>query len=200
MYRQLKRKIKQILYGHKKFKKQGKNVLYDYRKSSFSYDRMEVGDDVFIATKAHFSGEVKIGKNVMFGPGVTIMGGDHLFGVVGKSVRFLKPQKNENNREIIIEDEVWCGSNVTILKGGNLGIGCVVGAGSIVTRPVPPFTIAVGNPAKCVRMIFTDKELMEHLSLLGYDSIFAKKIVNRRNSELEQLDRPKLSVYTNYNY
>jgi acetyltransferase-like isoleucine patch superfamily enzyme len=51
---------------------------------------------------------------------------------------------------IVIEDDVFIGMNCLILKGVTLGVGCVIGAGSVVTRNVPPSTIAVGNPAKII--------------------------------------------------
>ena len=56
-----------------------------------------------------------------------------------------------STRPIVIEDDVFIGMNALILKGVTLGTGCVVGAGSVVSRDVPPRTIVAGNPAKVVR-------------------------------------------------
>ena len=56
-----------------------------------------------------------------------------------------------STRPIVIEDDVFIGMNALILKGVTLGAGCVVGAGSVVSRDVPPRTIVAGNPAKVVR-------------------------------------------------
>ena len=68
------------------FKKRGKNILFFPLNSSFSYKTIEIGDDVFIGPGARFSAikEIKIGSKVMFGPSVTIMGGDHDFSQVGR--------------------------------------------------------------------------------------------------------------------
>jgi maltose O-acetyltransferase len=54
---------------------------------------------------------------------------------------------------VTIEDNVWIGSRVIILKGVTLGAGCVVGAGSVVTRSVPPRTVVAGNPARSIRTL-----------------------------------------------
>lgn len=54
---------------------------------------------------------------------------------------------------VIIEDDVFIGMNVIVLKGVTLGAGCVIGAGSIVTQDIPPGMIAVGNPAKVTRPV-----------------------------------------------
>lgn len=168
-----------------RFKSYGNNLILDLNNSVFSYEHIAIGNNVFIGGNAYFAAILNIGNNVMFGPGVTILGGDHLFGVIGESVRFLKPKNNENTKEVIIEDEVWCGANVTILKGVNLGIGCVIGAGSVVTKSIPPFTVAVGNPCKFITTIFSDNELYIHLSKLGYDKDFIEMVITKRNRMLK---------------
>lgn len=52
---------------------------------------------------------------------------------------------------VVIKDNVWIGKNVTILKGVTIGEGVVIGAGSVVTKSIPPYCLAVGNPAKVIR-------------------------------------------------
>lgn len=57
---------------------------------------------------------------------------------------------------IVIEDNVWIGENVTILKGVRIGKGSVIACGSVVTKDVPPYRIAAGNPAKVVKELEND--------------------------------------------
>lgn len=54
---------------------------------------------------------------------------------------------------VVIEDDVWIGYNVIILKGVHIGEGSIIGAGSVVTRDVPPFSVVGGNPAKVIKNI-----------------------------------------------
>jgi galactoside O-acetyltransferase len=54
-------------------------------------------------------------------------------------------------KPVKIEDKVWIGFNSIILKGVTVGEGAIVGAGSVVTKDVPPYTIVAGNPARIIR-------------------------------------------------
>ena len=56
-------------------------------------------------------------------------------------------------KPIVIKDKAWIGFNSIILKGVTIGEGAIVGAGSVVTKDVPPYTIVAGNPARIVREI-----------------------------------------------
>jgi galactoside O-acetyltransferase len=55
------------------------------------------------------------------------------------------------HRPVIIADKAWVGFNVSILKGVTIGEGAVIGACSVVTRDVPPFSVVAGNPARLIR-------------------------------------------------
>ena len=65
-----------------------------------------------------------------------------------------------------IEDDVWVGAGAIILRGVVIGRGSVIGAGSVVTRSVPEYSIAVGNPARVVKARFSDDDLAVHKELL----------------------------------
>nr|WP_315176140.1 acyltransferase [uncultured Flavobacterium sp.] len=181
-----------------KFKFVGLNLLVSsYRSSSFSFETISIGNNVFINSGAWFSGEIEIQNNVMFGPNVSIIGCDHLFGIKGKSVRRLVPNGDENMRKIIIEDEVWVAANCTINKGVKLGIGSVIGASSLVSKSIPPYTVAVGNPCKPIKKIFTDTELKEHMSILGYNEIFISNVIASRKEELDKYGLSDIELYVN---
>lgn len=66
-------------------------------------------------------------------------------------------QINLQEEPVIIEDDVWIGCNVIVLKGVTIGRGAVVGAGSVVTKSVPPYVIVAGNPARVVRELSQDE-------------------------------------------
>ena len=74
--------------------------------------------------------------------------------------------KNCQIKMLVIEDDVWCGANVTILKGVTIGRGSVVAAGAIVTKSFPPYSIIGGVPAKLIKMRFSPEEIERHEALL----------------------------------
>lgn len=78
--------------------------------------------------------------------------------------QYLLPLSGINDREtdIIVEEDVWIGINVTLLAGTTIGRGAVVGACSLVNRVIPAYAVVVGTPAKIVASRFTVEEILEH--------------------------------------
>ena len=121
-----------------------------------------------------------IGRKVVFGPRPTIITGDHRIDIIGKHIIDVTVAEKlpENDMPVQIEDGVWVGANVTILKGVTIGRGSVVAAGAVVTRSCPPYSIIGGVPAKIIRARFTDEEIVEHERILGTET---KKDLHRGN-------------------
>ena len=121
-----------------------------------------------------------IGRKVVFGPRPTIITGDHRIDIIGKHIIDVTVEEKlpENDMPVQIEDGVWVGANVTILKGGTIGRGSVVAAGAVVTRSCPPYSIIGGVPAKIIRARFTDEEIVEHERILETET---KKDLHRGN-------------------
>lgn len=116
-----------------------------------------------------------IGKKVLFGPHPTIITGDHRIDLVGKYIADVTVEdklvggENPFDQPVVIEDDVWCGANVTILKGVTIGRGSVVAAGAVVTKSFPPYSIIGGVPAKLLRMRFNSEEIEEHERMLYHE-------------------------------
>ena len=66
------------------------------------------------------------------------------------------------DRDIVVEEDVWMGINVTLLNGAHIGRGAIIGAGCVVTGEIPPYAIAVGNPCQVKRFLFTPEEIIKH--------------------------------------
>ncbi len=90
---------------------------------------------------------VRIGDDVMLGENVSVRDADHRFD------RLDAPMMAQGvaTAPTIIENDVWIGRGVVILKGVAIGTGSIVGANSVVTRSVPPYTIVAGAPARKIR-------------------------------------------------
>jgi acetyltransferase-like isoleucine patch superfamily enzyme len=89
---------------------------------------------------------IQIGKQCGIGPGCYITDHDH-----GLDPKLAPLEQVLISQPTYIGDRVWIGANVTILKGVTIGDDAVIGAGSVVTKDIPPQAIAVGNPAKVIR-------------------------------------------------
>lgn len=69
---------------------------------------------------------------------------------------------NDKSSDVIINEDVWIGTNVTILSGVEIGRGCIVSAGSVVTKSVPPYALVVGSPAKIIKVKFSIEQIIKH--------------------------------------
>ena len=121
-------------------------------------------DTLILSTRAN----VYIGDDVMFGPRVTIVTGNHRTDLIGRTMKSVTDDEKlpENDEDVIIENDVWIGANATILKGVTVGEGSIVSAGSVVTKSIPPYQIWGGVPAKFIKERFNENELKEHLKIL----------------------------------
>ena len=113
--------------------------------------------EIIIGDEAKFSGakicamsSVRLGDRVRIGGNSTIVDTD--FHPIGAQDRIDNP-KDGKSRPVVIEDDVFIGMNVLILKGTVIGRGSVVGAGSVVSGTHPPNSIIAGNPARVIREI-----------------------------------------------
>lgn len=152
------------------FKECGKNVIIG-RNGSFIFKNISIGNDVSIGPNATIIcsiAKVTIGNKVMFGPGVSIIAGGHRTDLVGRYMYDIKENEKlpENDKDIIIQDDVWIGANSIILKGVTIGKGSVIAAGSVVTHNVPNYSIVGGIPAKIIKMRFSDEEIKKHEDIL----------------------------------
>ena len=118
----------------------------------------------FYCTKAPLT----IGRKVIFGPHPTIITGDHRIDIMGKYIIDVTDNEKlpENDAAVVIEDDVWVGANVTILKGVTIGHGSVIAAGAVVTQSFPPYSIIGGVPARLLKMRFSEEQQKENDKLL----------------------------------
>lgn len=113
--------------------------------------KIHIGDNVYIrrfVTLGADSG-IFIGNNVIISDFVSLISADHEYSDHNKLIRTqgIKIEK----KPIVIEDDVWIGEKVTILKMVKIGKGAIIGAGAVVTKDVPAYAIAAGNPAKVIK-------------------------------------------------
>ena len=114
--------------------------------------QITIGNNVNIETDCHISAinSVVIGNNVLMASFVYIS--DHAHGDVNdRDVCLQPPLKRPLFSKI--DDDVWLGEKVSVMPGVHIGQGAIIGANSVVTRDIPPYSVAVGAPAKVIKML-----------------------------------------------
>jgi galactoside O-acetyltransferase len=143
----LRLRLTTTIQGHdrivigKNFWSMGRLYLYANEGGS-----IEIGDDCTVNTNVQIgaaSGKIVLGNSVMIGPNVVLRAANH-------GMRRDTPMRHQPSTpgEIVIEDDVWIGSNAVITANLKIARGTVVGAGSVVTSSTEPYSIVGGVPAR----------------------------------------------------
>ncbi|BAY12508.1 acyltransferase [Calothrix sp. NIES-2098] len=108
-----------------------------------------IDDETFIGPNVCIAGpgDIKIGKYCMIASHSGIYANNHNFADPIEPIRY----QGITRKGIVIEDDCWLGHGVTVLDGVTIGKGSVIGAGAVVTKNIPPFSVAVGIPAKTIK-------------------------------------------------
>lgn len=112
----------------------------------FSQRDTDIHEGVYIGPQCNI-GKCKIDKNTLIASGVHIMSGNkqHLFDNLTTPIQ----QQGGEFEKITIGEDSWIGNGSLVMA--NIGKKCIIGAGSVVTKPIPDYSIAVGNPAKVIK-------------------------------------------------
>jgi len=120
----------------------GKNV--NIEKGALFSSKVELGDNSGIGINSSIGGRCIIGNDVMMGRDCIVFTRNHKFDDITTTMR---GQGFQEEKPVYIGDDVWIGGRVTILPGVHIGNHCIIGAGSVVSKDIPDWAIAVGNPA-----------------------------------------------------
>ncbi|MGM3306062.1 acyltransferase [Anabaena sp. WFMT] len=110
---------------------------------------IHIDDETFIAPNVCIAGpgDIKIGKHCMIASHSGIYANNHNFADPLLPMR----QQGVTRQGIVIEDDCWLGHGVTVLDGVTIGKGSVIGAGAVVNKDIPPYSVAVGIPARVIK-------------------------------------------------
>lgn len=154
-------------YYKKQFGSCGENVYFSPVDSNFHYKTIFIGNNVSIGNGADMVAtlsKIIIKDHVVFGPNVSIRGGDHRTDLTGYYIDEVNDSMKgpEHDGDVVFEGDNWIGMNTTILKGVTIGKGCIVAAGAVVNKSTPDYSIVGGVPAKVIKMRFTPEEIEDH--------------------------------------
>lgn len=129
-------------------------------------EHVHIGEDaVLYSTNA----KIIIKKFFISAMGLRIATGDHERRIGRFLASITENDKNHNaglDKDVIINEDVWAGFGVTILAGVEIGRGCTIASGSVVTRSLPPYSVCGGVPSKPIRFYWTIEQILEHEAAL----------------------------------
>lgn len=134
----------------------GKNaVVTTWKTKMFEDPRILIGEGTNIGQNCHITAinRIEIGNYVLTGKFITITDNSH--GSITYEDMRVDPNKRSlvSKGPVIIEDNVWLGDKVTICPNVRIGKGAIIGANTVVTKDIPAYSVAVGNPAKIIKTL-----------------------------------------------
>lgn len=171
----------------------GKNAVINYpffilgSENIFLEDGANIGaGSTIFTTRA----KIYIGKNTFSGPNLTMISGDHPY-VTGQYMLHISKEKlkltqdiTSYDKDINIGQDVWIGSNVTLIKGVTVGRCAILAAGSVVVKDVPPYAIFGGTPAKLIKFKWDVDQILMHEQFL-FSKLQDRMTVDEINSLLK---------------
>lgn len=119
-----------------------------------------IGDRTKIGLSNTIIGPVTIGNDIRLAQNITLSGLNHNYQEINTPIH----TQGVSTSPIFIEDSTWIGANVVVLAGVTIGKHCVIAAGSVVTKNIPPYSVAVGNPARVVKQYNPDTKIWEKVA------------------------------------
>lgn len=126
-----------------------KNIyLYEHSRIGRRSTIMTMGNSKFIMKKESGAAE-----------GLVVITSNHK-----QKVGTFRDGGNHDNmyRDIVVEEDVWLGINVTLLSGAHIGRGAIVGAGTVVRKEIPPYAVVIGNPARIIKFKYSIEDILKH--------------------------------------
>lgn len=116
----------------------------------------------FIINPEGDNGNFIMKKNSGSARGLTVITGNHQREIGHLFKDYSDSHLIDDDKDVIVEEDVWIGANVTLLSGVTVGRGATIGAGSVCFKSIPPYAVVLGNPAKIVGFNFSPEEIIEH--------------------------------------
>jgi len=143
----IRRRTRMDVVPWNKFELGKKSTIEDFSTINNGVGSVIIGDQTRIGLSNTIIGPVTIGNDIRLAQNITLSGLNHNYQGITTPIH----KQGVSTSPIVIEDESWIGANVVILAGVTIGKHCVIAAGSIVTKDIPAYSVAVGNPARVLK-------------------------------------------------
>ena len=126
-----------------------KSVIESYSCINNAVGDVVIGDHTRIGLHNTIIGPVTIGSHVNLAQGITVTALNHNFEAPERRI----DEQGVSTQQVTIGDDIWIGANAVVLPGVTVGNHCVIAAGAVVTKDVPPHSLVAGVPAKIIKQI-----------------------------------------------
>jgi len=166
----VKKMLHKIKLKRTKFKEIGKNIEIAYNFKFIYPENITIKEHTYIGPNCtiYAHAEIFILRGTIIGPNLTIYSANHNFSNNPTTIPY---DKKLNKSKIYIGENVWIGGNVILLPKTKIGEGSIIGAGSVIAKEIPPFSIVVGNPAR----IIGQRDIKKYKELKEADLIYMKE-------------------------
>lgn len=182
-------------------------IRFEHPQSIYIEDNVKIRSGCQIINSP--SEKVVIKKYSAIAVGCTMITNTHKSVVTIPHILLGASHISDKSTDIVIEEDVWIGANVTLLAGTHLCRGCIVGAGAIVSKEVPPYAVVVGAPARIISKKFELEDILAHeaalypenqrLSRSELEDIFTKHFVGLKTfgsaKEITETDWERINKY-----
>lgn len=135
------------VFPFNKFVLGDRSVIEDFTTINNGVGDVIIGNDTLVGIGNVIIGPVLIGNNVILAQNIVVSGLNHQYSDIDVPVK----EQNVTTSPIVIEDDCWIAANAVITAGVTVGKHSVVAAGAVVTKSIPQFSVAAGNPAKVIK-------------------------------------------------
>ncbi len=143
----IRRRTRMDIVPWNTFELGSESTIEDFSAINNGVGSVVIGDRTKIGLSNTIIGPVSIGNDIRLAQNITLSGLNHNYEDIGMPIH----EQGVATSPIIVEDETWIGANVVVLSGVTIGRHCIIAAGSIVTKDIPPYTVAAGNPARIIK-------------------------------------------------
>jgi acetyltransferase-like isoleucine patch superfamily enzyme len=143
----VRRRTRMDIVPWNKFELGDYSTIEDFSAINNGVGPVIIGNRTKIGLSNTIIGPVTIGNDIRLAQNITLSGLNHNYTDVNLPIH----EQGVSTAPIVIEDETWIGANVVVLAGVTIGKHCIVAAGSVVTKNVPSYSVAVGNPARVLK-------------------------------------------------
>ncbi len=155
----IRRNTRMDILPFNQFEIGSKSIIESFATVNNGVGDVFIGDHTIIGIGNVIIGPVRIGNGVMLAQNIVVSGLNHGY----EDIHTSPSNQPVSKKQIIIKDDVWIGANAVITAGVTIGKHAVIGAGSVVTKDIPDYSIAVGNPAKVIKQYNSETKTWEKL-------------------------------------